>query len=122
MSNLRELETIPPRRVWDGVLARLVSGDRIDLAIVELEPDGVVPEHHHANEQLGLVIEGSVAFRVADEERLLSPGGTWRIPANIPHEVRAGSDGAVVVDIFTPPRADWASIEPEAPGPPRWPA
>jgi len=122
VSNLQQLDTIPPRRVWDGVLARLVSGDHIDLAVVELEPDGVVPEHHHANEQLGFVIEGSVTFRIADEERRLSPGGTWRILANVPHEVRAGSDGAVVVDIFTPRRDDWASLEPQEPVAPRWPA
>ena len=122
MSNLQDLPAIPPRRIWDGVVARLVSGERLDLAIVEIEPRGVVPEHHHANEQLGMVIEGSVTFRIGDEQRRLGPGGTWRIPSDVPHEVRAGRHGAVVIDIFTPRRQDWARLEAGEPAAPRWPA
>jgi unsaturated pyranuronate lyase len=80
-----------------------------------------VPEHQHANEQLGLVLRGSVRFRVGDEERELGPGGTWRIPPDVPHEVVAGPEGAEVIDAFAPARADWASLDRGAPSPPRWP-
>ena len=40
---------------------------------------------------------------------MLGPGGTWRIPPDTPHEVHVGTDGAVVLDVFSPPRADWPS-------------
>jgi quercetin dioxygenase-like cupin family protein len=122
MTNLRDLSEIAPKQIWDGVVARIIEGERITLAVVELDPDGLVPEHHHANEQLGIVLEGSVTFRVDQETKRLGPGGTWRILGDVPHEVRAGSGGAVVVDVFTPTRADWNSIETGSAQPPRWPS
>jgi quercetin dioxygenase-like cupin family protein len=100
----------------------MVSGERLTLAIVELDPGAVVAEHAHENEQLGLVLHGSMAFRIGDERRDVGPGETWTIPANTPHEAVAGPDGAVVVDVFAPPRDDWAALEPLAERPPRWPS
>jgi quercetin dioxygenase-like cupin family protein len=101
-----------------------VAGERITLAVVELDPGAVVAEHAYENEQLGIVLQGSMSFRVGDEVREFGPGGTWTIPSNTPHEATAGPDGAVVVDVFAPPRDDWAALEAlEAlePRPPRWP-
>jgi unsaturated pyranuronate lyase len=69
-----------------------------------------------------MVLSGSLTFRVADETRELGPGGTWCIPSNVPHEVTAGAEGAAVLDLFAPPRADWSAFEPQAPRPPLWPA
>jgi quercetin dioxygenase-like cupin family protein len=122
MTNLVEVSEVAPRSIWDGVTARIVHGERILLGIIEIDANGLVPEHHHPHEQLGMVIEGSVTFRVGDEVRQLGPGGTWRIPSDVPHEVRAGDEGAVVIDVFTPVRDDWTAIEPESPCSPRWPS
>ena len=115
------LSSLDLQRIWDGVHGRVVHGERITLGVIELDPESVVPEHRHENEQLGIVLSGSLRFRVGDEARELGPGGTWRIPANTPHEVTAGPDGAVVLDVFAPTRDDWAALEPGAPRPPRWP-
>ena len=92
------------------------------MAVVELDANSVVPEHSHENEQLGMVLRGSVRFRIGDETRELVPGSTWAIPANVPHEVATGPEGAEVLDVFAPVRADWSSFEPEEPRAPRWPA
>ena len=110
-----------PQDIWNGVSVRAVHGDRITLGVVELEPGSIVPEHRHENEQLGMVLSGSVTFRVGDESRELGPGGTWCIAANAPHEVVAGPEGAVVIDVFAPRRDDWSRFEPQAPRAPRWP-
>jgi unsaturated pyranuronate lyase len=98
-------------RIWDGVTAQAVEGDRSTLALIVLEAGGAVPEHRHQNEQLGILIRGALRFRVGDETRDLGPGGTWRIPGNTPHEVTAGPDGAVAVESFAPARSDWAGLE-----------
>jgi quercetin dioxygenase-like cupin family protein len=116
-----ELERIAPLPIWDGIAARAVSGERIMLTVVELDPGAVVAEHAHENEQLGLVLRGAMSFRVGDEERELGPGGTWTIPANTPHSAIAGFEGAVVIDVFTPPRDDWTGLEPLEARPSRWP-
>ena len=88
-----------------------MHGERLTLGLVELEPDSVVPEHSHENEQLGILISGSVQFRVGDETRELDPGDTWCIPANTPHEVHTGPEGAVMIDVFSPVREDWKPLE-----------
>lgn len=121
MSNLVDLATIPPFEVWgDAVRARKVEGERITLAVVELAPDSIVPEHRHPHEQLGVVITGSVRFTLDGETRELGPGGTWRIASGKPHDVVTGPDGAVVIDVFSPVRDDWQFEERDV-RPPVWP-
>ncbi len=121
MTNLNNLADIAPIQVWDGIIARRVQGDQVTFAVVELDPDAIAPEHSHASEQNGMVISGSIRFRIADEERILGPGGTWRILGNVPHSAQAGPDGAVVIDVFSPIRADWDALPPLDPRSPRWP-
>lgn len=109
MTNLADLADLSPFDVWgDSVRARKVEGEGITLAVVELAPGAVVPEHRHVQEQLGICIEGSVRFSVDSEVRDLGPGGTWRVLSDRPHGVVAGPDGAVVIDVFAPARDDWA--------------
>jgi quercetin dioxygenase-like cupin family protein len=123
MSNLKDLSDLALLEIWgDQVRARRVEGERITLAIVELAPNAVVPEHRHAAEQLGMVIRGEMHFTVDGETRDLGPGGTWRILGDRPHDVVAGPDGAVVIDVFTPIRSDWEDRAIVDPAPaPRWP-
>jgi quercetin dioxygenase-like cupin family protein len=122
MSNLVDVETIPPIDVWgETVRARRVQGERLTLAIVELAPNAVVPEHRHDNEQLGMVIVGHVRFTIDGETRDLGPGGTWRILSNRPHNVEVGAEGATVIDVFAPTRADWDRFPPLPPLQPDWP-
>ena len=121
MSNLKDIADFPLLALWgETVRARRVQGDRITLAVVELAPNAVVPEHRHAAE-LGMVITGQMHFTVDGETRDLGPGGTWRILADRPHDVIAGPDGAVVIDVFTPIRDDWDDREIVTGSAPRWP-
>ena len=122
MSAFAELPKLTPVRIWDGVLVRVIAGERVAFAIVELDPDTVVPEHSHDNEQVGLLLTGSLTFRIGEETRELASGGTWSIPANVPHQVQAGPEGAVAAEVFAPPRADWEGCERLEPAAPRWPA
>jgi quercetin dioxygenase-like cupin family protein len=105
-------------RVWDGVTAQAVEGEQTTLAVVDLEPGSSVPEHRHENEQLGILIRGSMRFRIDGETRDLAAGDTWRILGDVPHSVTAGPEGALAVECFTPARADWAELERLAGRPP----
>ena len=119
-ADLRMLAEIEPIRVFDGVVARRVEGDLVTLAIVELDPDAIVPEHTHVAEQNGMVIRGQMTFCIGENERLLGPGGTWRIRSGIPHRAQAGPHGAVVIDVFSPIRTDWEDRD-RLDHAPRWP-
>jgi quercetin dioxygenase-like cupin family protein len=121
LAGFDKIEGLPVIQVWDTVIARAIHGDRQSLAVVELDPNALVPEHQHENEQLGMVISGTLTFRIADETRELGPGDTWTIPSNVPHEVTAGPVGAVVIDVFAPVRADWEELQHSEPRRPRWP-
>ena len=121
MSAFEDLESIPPQLLAEGYLARAVHGEHLTLAVVEVDPGAELPEHRHVNEQFGMVIAGSVVFRVGNETRSVEPGWIWRIPSNTPHTVTGGDRGAVVVDIFSPARDDWAARERLEPRPTHWP-
>ena len=121
MTDLANLSEIAPIQVFKGVRARRVQGDRLTLAVVELDPGAIVPEHRHAHEQNGMVITGQMTFRVGSEERVLGPGGTWRILGDTPHRAQAGPDGAVVIDAFSPIRADWDDLPQIESADPVWP-
>jgi quercetin dioxygenase-like cupin family protein len=121
MSNLVDLETVAPFDVWgEAVRARRIEGEQVTFAVVELAPNATIPEHRHPQEQLGMVITGTMRFRIDNEVRELGPGGTWRILSNRPHEATAGPDGAVVIDAFSPIRSDW-NFELLEPRPTVWP-
>jgi quercetin dioxygenase-like cupin family protein len=62
-----------------------------------------------------------MVFTIGGERRELVAGDTYNIPSNVPHDVVAGPEGAVAIDIFAPARADWAMFEAGPPRPPSWP-
>ena len=103
-----ELEVL---RVWEGVHARAVAGEEASLTWIELDANTVVPEHHHVNEQTGILIRGSLTFTIGGETKELRPGALWVIPADVPHTVTAGPEGAALAELFAPPRADWGGLE-----------
>ena len=85
MSRLIDLADIAPLEMRPGsVIARRIEGQRITMAVFELQPGAVVPEHEHPAEQIGLCIRGSITFTVGDETRMLGPGGHVERPVRGP--------------------------------------
>ena len=121
MSVFADIASLGPQQIWDGIVGRTVHGERVSLSLLELDAGAVVPEHAHANEQVGILLEGSVTFTIGDETRELGPGATWRILAHVPHSVVVGPEGAVIVEVFSPVRDDWHALERQEPRPTRWP-
>jgi quercetin dioxygenase-like cupin family protein len=115
------LADLRPYKLFHGINARVVQGERMTLAIVDLAPNAAVAEHRHENEQLGFILQGSMTFTIGGEKRDLQAGDTYVIPSNVPHDALAGADGCTAVDAFAPPRADWEKLERAEPFPPDWP-
>lgn len=121
MSAFRALDDIAPLPIWTGILARVVEGRELTFAVVELDPHASATMHQHTNEQLGIVLRGTMTFTIGGETRVLNAGDTYEIPGNVPHEATAGAEGAVVIDVFAPIRADWHRFTAKEPQPALWP-
>jgi len=121
MDTFQSVSKLKPTRVWDGVLARTVNGDRLSIGFVDIEPNVQVPEHRHENEQVGFVLRGSVTMVVGGNARELRVGETYTIASQLPHSAKAGKDGVSVVDVFAPVREDWKTKPTVDAFPGRWP-
>jgi quercetin dioxygenase-like cupin family protein len=121
VKTFESLRNIRPHALREGITARAVEGERMTMAVVDLAPDAVLPEHHHENEQLGFVIAGALTMRIGTEMRELHAGDTYAIPSHVPHDAVAGPEGATVADVFAPVRADWAELKRTEPSAGSWP-
>jgi quercetin dioxygenase-like cupin family protein len=116
------VDDVAVQTLMEGIRARAVHGERITLAVVELDPGLRMPEHRHHSEQVGVVLRGEFTFTVGGETRVRKPGDTWVIPSGVAHAVETtGPSGCTVVETFSPPRADWEGIPRERPAPGKWP-
>ncbi len=88
------------------IARRVIHGEQLTVARLELRKYAVVPEHRHVNEQLSMVERGALKFRFEDREQVVRGGEALLIPPNAPHGVEALED-TVVVDVFSPAREDW---------------
>ena len=121
MSTFAELHALRPYQLGEGVTARAINGERMTLAVVDLAPNAVLPEHKHENEQMGFVIRGSLTMHIGSEMKELHSGETYLIPSHTPHNAAAGPDGATVADVFAPIREEWDGLERIDPTPGDWP-
>ncbi len=121
MNVFQAVAKLKPTRIWDGVLARALNGDRVTIGFVDIEPNVLVPEHRHENEQVGFVLRGSVTMTVDGQSRELRVGETYTIASQLPHSAKAGADGVSVVDVFAPVRQDWKTKPTVEPFAGRWP-
>jgi quercetin dioxygenase-like cupin family protein len=96
------------RELAPGLTARVFPGVNVMLSVVTIEPGSVSPVHSHPNEQWGVCLEGEW-IRIQDGvEHHVKAGDFWQTPPNVPHGGRALDTPAVVLDIFAPPRAEYA--------------
>jgi len=85
---------------------QVIHSEKMTVARMHLQKGCLVPEHSHHNEQLSMVEQGSLRFKLGSDERVLGAGEVLRIPPNVPHSVVALED-SIAVDLFSPPREDW---------------
>ena len=92
------------RELAPGITTRIFAGDQAMLSVVRLAPGAVGSIHDHPQEQWGVMLEGSAIRVQGDAEIAVEKGDFWRTPGNVPHTIRAGPEGATILDVFAPPR------------------
>jgi len=91
-----------------SVLRRYVSGEKLTIARIAFSTGAVTAEHRHENEQFSYVLEGTMEFTIEGEPLVVQAGEMVHLPSNILHGAKAVTE-AVVLDVFSPIRADWAA-------------
>jgi quercetin dioxygenase-like cupin family protein len=97
---------IPAEQINPSISRQFITGDRVTVARFELKRGGIVPMHAHESEQVSLVLDGALKFRIDGREIVVRSGEVLEIPGTVPHEVEVLED-TLVVDVFSPVRQDW---------------
>jgi quercetin dioxygenase-like cupin family protein len=95
------------RQLTDGISTRVFPGDQAMISVVRIAPHARGTSHHHPEEQWGIMLEGSAIRIQGGEEIPVKKGDFWRTPGGVEHTVIGGADGAVILDVFSPPREEY---------------
>jgi len=97
---------IAPEQLNPLLTRQFIYGEKAMVSRIMLTCGCIVPEHHHHNEQISLVITGALQFVVSGTTYIVRAGEVLVIPSNAPHSATALED-TENLDFFAPPRQDW---------------
>jgi quercetin dioxygenase-like cupin family protein len=89
-----------------GFTLRPFGGDELMVVRVDGPAGSLAAAHAHPHEQMCVIVEGRVRFRIGDEETEAGPGDVLHIPSGVEHEAEVLED-TVFFDVFHPIRADF---------------
>lgn len=87
-----------------------IIAEHLMISRVHLKAGFAVPVHHHANEQIAVVVSGRIRFDLPQgisgstdaTTATLTAGQSIVLPPNCPHGAQALQD-TLILDIFSPP-------------------
>ena len=91
------------KKILDPKLTQQVfSTGNIMLVRYVYEPGLQFPEHSHPQEQVTMVEEGELEYKIDTDRVVLHEGDICAIPPNVSHSTKIGDERAVAISIFTP--------------------
>lgn len=100
---VHDLFGMEPRGGRPGIKGRGVSAATVRLSRVEVAEGFSTPDHNHPDEEIVLLIEGSIKAVSGEKEFFLEPGELIVIPAYVQHHYEALVD-SVTIEAFGPGR------------------
>ena len=95
------------RQLAEGMTTRVFPGDEAMVSIVRIDANRSGKIHSHPQEQWGFCVQGSGLRTQGGEKIEVGAGDFWRTPGHVEHGFHAGPDGAVIFDVFAPPREEY---------------
>ena len=105
--NIQDFSPIEP---VPGCRMRTPFGEHLMLSYLEMDEGAVVPLHSHPHEQGGMLLKGKLELTIGDDARIVEPGAMFLIPPHVMHKAVAIGGPAVVLDVFSPIREDYAEL------------
>ena len=84
----------------------MVNGQEITFSEFHFAPGTQIPEHHHKNEQMIYILQGSLRVILSNEEQVMHQGDLCLIPPEVGHSFEALEE-TLCLQIFSPVREDW---------------
>jgi quercetin dioxygenase-like cupin family protein len=97
-------DRLPETVVHGSIRRRRFDTEQMTVVRYDFAPHAVFPRHAHAEPQVTMVLEGTLTFDYGDAASSHQAGEIVSIPGQLPHEGRAGENGAVILCMFAPPR------------------
>lgn len=101
--NVKEL---PKKEVKKGATVCSVFLENLMLTYFEFEPETEIPAHKHPHQQITLILEGEMEFKLGMETKILKSGEGAAVPPNTEHSARSLTK-ARVIDAWNPIREDY---------------
>ena len=105
-----DIERVPVIEPVPGCRMRTPFGQNLMLSYLQMDAGAEVPWHNHPHEQGGMLISGKLELTIGEETRTVEPGSMFLIPPNVFHRAKAIDGPAVVLDVFSPIREDYAEL------------
>jgi quercetin dioxygenase-like cupin family protein len=105
-----DIEAFAIHEVCPGCRLRTPYGQNLMLSYLQMDAGAEIPLHHHPHEQAGMLLEGTLQLTIGDETRVVQPGAMFIVPPNVPHRAVAIDGPALVLDVFSPVREDYAEL------------
>ena len=109
-----ESDGLPVKEPLPGWKGRFFHSEHMTFAYYDIDADAVaLHEHHHPQEEVWHIIDGTLAVTVDGVEHTAGAGTAVVVPADTPHSAKAmGACRAIVVD--TPRREQVGGVTTDA--------
>lgn len=90
-----------------GITIKTIAyGEKTLMIEVHLDKGSELPMHQHPQEQTGYLVSGRMLLTIGGVAHDVLPGGSWCIPADVPHKADM-LEACVAVEVFSPLREDY---------------
>ncbi|TVR04910.1 MAG: cupin domain-containing protein [Spirochaetaceae bacterium] len=98
---------LPSETLDNGIRRGIFNAPGFQFLEYRFPPDATFPIHsHEGNEQMGLVLDGTIEMTIGDETRVLRTGDYYYVPRGVPHGARTLDVPVRMLDLFSPARED----------------
>lgn len=106
LAGFGSLATLKEEKISDKITRKLVAGSQAMIVWWSVKAGARAAAHKHKHEQIFVMLEGKMEFRLGGETRTVGPGEIAVIPGGVEHEAYWPED-TEVIDVFAPPREDF---------------
>lgn len=106
--NHYDLNEVENDEVNSGYVRKIVRGESLTIARIEVKEGEITQRHSHDNEEVVYVLKGRWLFHLPDGDVILTDNQMLCIPAETEHSSEVLED-TIALDICSKTRPDWLS-------------